>query len=166
MDTVLHAFLSWQFLFFCLAIGAVVFVVRKLVEYGMDNWWPLKQWKKAHKDAKLWRSLILPILPILLGQAGALFAKAYPYPEGFSSTSGRLVFGLVAGFTSGLIVRLYMSFLSSKVSEYSERLTSVVGRRRTSKTERIERTEITENSDCPPEDPGASVRDTIQKDDQ
>lgn len=158
MDTVLQAFLSWQFLFFCLAIGAVVFVIRKVVEYGMDNWWPLKQWKKAHKDAKLWRSLILPILPILLGQAGALLAKSYPYPEGFSSTSGRLVFGLVAGFTSGLIVRLYMSFLSSKVSEYSEKITSMVGSRKKKHHD---------HDECPQqEDPGASVRDTIKKDDQ
>jgi len=122
MDTLIHAFLSWQFLFFCLAIGAVIFVVRQVVEYGMENWWPLKQWKAAHKDAKLWRGLILPILPILLGQAGALLAKGYPYPEGFSSTSGRIVFGLVAGFTSGLIVRLFRSFLSDKVSEFKNNI--------------------------------------------
>lgn len=122
MDTVIHAFLSWQFLFFCLAIGAVIFVIRQVVEYGMENWWPLKQWKAAHKEAKLWRGLILPILPILLGQVGALLAKSYPYPEGFSSTSGRVVFGLVAGFTSGLVVRLFRSFLSDKVSEFKNNI--------------------------------------------
>ena len=122
MDTLIQAFLTWQFLFFCLAIGAVVFVIRQVVEYGMENWWPLKQWKAAHKDAKLWRGLILPILPILLGQGGALLAKAYPYPEGFSSTSGRVVFGLVAGFTSGLIVRLFKSFLSDKISEFKNNI--------------------------------------------
>ncbi len=130
MDTILQAFLSWQFLFFCLAIGAVVFVIRQVVEYWMENGWPLKQWAAAHKDAKLWRGLILPILPILLGQAGALLAKGYPYPEGFSSTSGRVVFGLVAGFTSGLIVRLFRSFLSDKISEFKNniqyRLTNTV----------------------------------------
>ena len=122
MDTLLQAFLSWQFLFFCLAIGAVVFVIRQVVEYGMENWWPLKQWKAANRDAKLWRGLILPILPIVLGQVGALLAKGYPYPEGFSSTSGRIVFGLVAGFTSGLIVRLFRSFLSDKVSEFKNNI--------------------------------------------
>lgn len=122
MDAVIQAFLSWQFLFFCLAIGAVVFVIRQVVEYGMENWWPLKQWKAAHKDAKLWRGLILPILPIILGQVGALLAKEYPYPEGFSSTSGRLVFGLVAGFTSGLIVRLFRSFLSDKVNKFTNNI--------------------------------------------
>ena len=118
MDTVIQAFLSWQFLFFCLAIGAVVFVIRQVVEYGMENWWPLKQWKAANKDAKLWRSLILPILPIALGQIGALLATHYPYPVGFSSISGRVVFGLVAGFTSGLIVRVFKSFFSDKISQF------------------------------------------------
>lgn len=122
MDALIQAFLSWQFLFFCLAIGAVIFVIRQVVEYGMENWWPLKQWKAANKEAKLWRGLILPILPIVLGQVGALLAKSYPYPEGFSSTSGRIVFGLVAGFTSGLIVRLFRSFLSDKVSEFKNNI--------------------------------------------
>lgn len=122
MDTLLQAFLSWQFLFFCLAIGAVIFVIRQVVEYGMENWWPLKQWTAAHRDAKLWRNLILPILPILLGQGAALLAKGYPYPEGFSSTSGRVVFGLVAGFTSGLVVRLFRSFLGDKVSEFKNNI--------------------------------------------
>lgn len=122
MDTILHAFLTWQFLFFCLAIGAVVFVIRQVVEYWMENGWPLKQWGAANKDNKLWRGLILPILPILLGQVGALVAKQYPYPEGFSSTSGRIVFGLVAGFTSGLIVRLFRSFLSDRVSEFANNI--------------------------------------------
>jgi hypothetical protein len=124
MDTLLQAFLTWQFLFFCLAIGAVVFVIRQIVEYWMENGWPLKQWYAANKEAKLWRGLILPILPILLGQAGALLAKQYPYPEGFTSTSGRIVFGLVAGFTSGLIVRLFRSFLSDKISEFKNNITS------------------------------------------
>lgn len=122
MDALIQAFLSWQFLFFCLAIGAVIFVIRRVVEYGMENWWPLKNWNAANKEAKLWRSLILPILPIVLGQVGALVAKNYPYPEGFSSTSGRIVFGLVAGFTSGLVVRVFRSFLSDKVSEFKNNI--------------------------------------------
>lgn len=124
MDTILQAFLTWQFLFFCLAIGAVVFVIRQVVEYWMENGWPLKQWAAANKDSRLWRGLLLPILPILLGQVGALLAKQYPYPEGFNSTSGRVVFGLVAGFTSGLVVRLFRSFLSDKVSEFKSNIQS------------------------------------------
>lgn len=122
MDTILAGLLSWQFLSFCLAIGAVVFVTRLLVEYGMDNWWPLKAWKAAHKDAKLWRELILPTLPILLGVSFSLKIEEYAYPTGFTTMSGRLIFGLVAGFTSGLIVRLYRSFLTSKISGFTQQI--------------------------------------------
>lgn len=161
MDTLLHALLSWQFLFFSLAIGIVVFVVRQLVEYGMDNWWPLKQWKAAHRDAKLWRGLVLPILPIVLGLAAALLAKAYPFPEGFATTSGRVVFGLVAGFTSGLAVRLYKSFLSSSVSEYSSKIASFVKPKR---NHNREEEVVASGSDCDKEDLEASVRDSIKKD--
>ena len=122
MDTVLQAFLTWQFLFFCLAIGAVVFVIRQVVEYWMENGWPLKQWAAANKDSKLWRGLLLPILPIFLGLAGGLLAKGYAYPEGFNSTSARVAFGLVAGFTSGIVVRLFNTFLSDKVSEFKSNI--------------------------------------------
>lgn len=146
MDDILQSFLSWQFLAFALAIGAVVFVIRQLVEYWMSNWWPLKQWTAANKEAKLWRDLFLPILPILLGQVGALLATHYPYPEGFTSTSGRIVFGLVAGFTSGLFVRLYKSFLASKTAEFSEKVSSFV------------------KPKCEDEVSESSVRDSINKD--
>lgn len=122
MDTILHAFLSWQFLFFCIALGAAVFVIRQVVEYAMENWWPLKGWAAANSKAKVWRDLILPIMPIILGQVAALVAHQYPYPEGFSSVSGRVVFGLVAGFSSGLIVKLYKSFLASTVADYAARI--------------------------------------------
>lgn len=138
MDTILQALLSWQFLFFCLAIGAVVFVIRLLVEYWMQNWWPLKQWSAANKESKVWRSLILPILPISLGLLGALVAKQYPYPEGITSTSARMAFGLVGGFTSSLIVRLYVAFLSSKVSEFRDKVNTMLNNRGPASDEKFE----------------------------
>lgn len=116
MDNFFQAFLSWQFLFFCLAIGAVVYVLRIVMEYLMVNW------AAAAKESKLWRDLVLPILPILLGQIAALCITQYPYPEGFSSKGGRLVFGLVAGFSSGLIVRLYRSFLSNRIASLTNKI--------------------------------------------
>lgn len=122
MENILQAFFSWQFLFFCLALGAVVFVIRKVVEYWMENWWPLKNWTAANKDAKLWRELILPILPIILGQVAAIYAVQYPYPQDFKTLSGRMVFGLVAGFTSGLLVRIYRAFLSTKLNDFVSKL--------------------------------------------
>lgn len=161
MDNIIQALLSWQFLAFSLAIGVVVFVIRQLVEYGMDNWWPLKQWKAANKEAKLWRGLLLPILPIALGLGFALFAKSYPFPEGFTTTSGRSVLGLVAGFTSGLAVRLYKSFLSSSVSEYSAKISSFV---KTKRNHRHEEEVVDSGAVTDDKDLEASVRDSIKKD--
>lgn len=155
MDTILQAFLSWQFLFFCIGIAAVVFVIRKVVEYWMANWWPLKEWAAANKDNKLWRDLILPVMPIILGQLAGFFFKQYPYPEGFSSGSGRFVFGLVAGFSSGFVVKLYLAFLSSKVSEFASKITN-----NNAQTNQI----VTEIKPTDEEKLEESVRDSINKD--
>jgi hypothetical protein len=111
----LQALLSWQFLLYCLSIAAIIFVVRKVVEYALDN--PKIPTGKMNKKSKFWRELILPILPVVIGPLGALLAKQYPYPEGLSSLSGRLAFGLVAGLLSGLVYRLVSSFLLSKLNE-------------------------------------------------
>ncbi len=135
MDTVLQAFLSWQFLFFCIAIGAVVFVIRQFAEFAMENWWPFKGWASANSNAKFWREFLLPVSPIFLGTMGSWIASEYPYPEGFSGSSGRFVFGLVAGFSSGLIVKLYNSFLASKVSEFAEKITTTVVQGKSDKPE-------------------------------
>lgn len=154
MDTILQAFLSWQFLAFALAVGAVVFVIRQFFEYWMATWWPLKDWAAANKESKLWRGLILPILPVILGQVGALLAVNYPYPEGFGSTSGRLVWGLVAGFTSGMFVRLYRSFLASKTAEFADKVSSFVKPKQEEHHEECEEDKDLEES----------VRDSIKKD--
>lgn len=119
MDTVLQAFLTWQFLFFCIAIGAVVFVLRQIAEYVITNW------TFASKESKLWRDLVLPISPILLGSVGAVLLKQYPYPAEIVSAGGRFVFGLVAGFSSSFIVRMYTAFLQDKISELSVKLTGL-----------------------------------------
>lgn len=126
MDTILQAFLNWQFLFLCIAIGAIVFVIRQVVEYAMENWWPLKGWAAANSNAKIWRELMLPILPIVMGPTITFFATGYAYPDNFTENSSRIIFGLVAGFSSGLIVKLYNSFLSSKISDFANKISNVV----------------------------------------
>ena len=139
MDALIQAFLSWQFLFFCLAIGAVVFVFRKLVEYAMENWYPFNRLDRVNENSKLWRELILPISPIIFGQIAGMLADEYPYPEGFNSVSGRIVFGLVAGFSSGLIVKLYNSFIASKVSDFSEKITTTLADKDKLETEDVKK---------------------------
>lgn len=111
------AFLTWQFAFFCIAIGAVVYVFRLLAEYMMENVWPFSKWASVNKEQKLWRGFILPVLPVLVGQLMAFLVTSYPYPEGFNTSGTRWIFGLVAGFSSGLIVKIYNEVLSGKLSD-------------------------------------------------
>lgn len=121
MDTFFQAIFSWQFLLFCLAVSAIVFVLRQVVEFVLDN-----PKVPASKTSKVWKELVLPILPVFLGVGFALLAKNYPYPEGLTSSSGRLAFGLVGGLSSGLIYRLYKSFLGAQVKSLSNKVSKLV----------------------------------------
>ena len=111
MDSMLQALLSWQFLIFCLAIAAITFVIRKIVEFILD-----KPSVPASKSSVLWTDLILPILPVVLGCICGLAAKKYPYPDGLNFISGRVAFGLVAGLLSTLVYRVVNSFLLAKIA--------------------------------------------------
>lgn len=102
----LSTLFSLQFLIFCLGLAAVIFVVRRFVEYFV----------KAGSLLKLWHELILPVFPVMLGGFTGLLATMYPYPEGIQSLSGRVLFGLVAGLLSGLVYRVIKSLLKAKIT--------------------------------------------------
>lgn len=115
MDTMLAILLSWQFLVFCLGLAAIIFVIRKVVEY----------FEKDVKDLKLWNELILPIAPIFLGSIIAIFAKMFPFPpemlvSGSASTSGRFMFGLVAGLLSAWVYKVIKGLLKAKLKSVNE----------------------------------------------
>ena len=110
MDTALQALLSWQFILFCLALTAVTYVVRMVVDYILNSC------KIDAKSCNIWVGLILPILPLTLGCLGALLAKQYPYPVEIISASGRVAFGLCAGLLSGLVWRVVKATISSKLA--------------------------------------------------
>jgi len=67
------------------------------------------------KENRLWSTLILPILPLILGSVGAVVAKQYPYPVEIVSASGRFTFGLVAGLLSGFAWRWIKAIIGSKM---------------------------------------------------
>lgn len=111
MDPILQMLLSWQFVLFGLAISAILFVVRKFVEFGMEKWAVLA------KESKLWNDLLLPIAPVVLGGGLAVIIKQFPYPDNLTSGSSRFVFGLVAGLLSTLLYRIVNSLLGQKISD-------------------------------------------------
>jgi hypothetical protein len=114
MDELLKIFLSWNFMIFCLGLSAFGFVLRKVIEYFiLDN-----PHVPATKQSPIWRSLILPVAPVITGALAGYFAKGYPYPEGLSTSEyGRISFGLVAGLLSGLVYRVINELLKSKISQ-------------------------------------------------
>ena len=114
MDNILQTLLSWQFVLFALAIAAFTFVIRKIVEFCLDS--PNIPTGKMTKTNRFWTELILPILPVILGGGMGHVAKMYPFPEGLTSVSARIAFGLVAGLLSGLLYRVIKGALASKVS--------------------------------------------------
>jgi hypothetical protein len=112
MDNVLQALLSWQFVFFALAIAAMTFVIRKVVEFTIDH--PGIPTGSMTKEDRFWKELVLPISPVLLGGVVGFLAQMYPFPEGIVSASARVVFGMVAGLLSGLLYRIVKGTLVSK----------------------------------------------------
>lgn len=126
MEQLFFTLFSWQFLFLCIGIGAVVFVVRYITEFIIKNFLTLD---KDSTLNKFWGNLVLPIMPIGVGLVFTLYATGYPYPEGFEASSGRAIFGLVAGFSSGLIVRLYKSLLSNKVTELVSKVSGLLNKK-------------------------------------
>jgi hypothetical protein len=114
MDPILQAFLNWQMLTFGVAVASVMFVLRKIVEFLIVNYF------SQPKETKLWNDLLLPILPVILGSSGSLIFKTFPYPDGLSSTGSRFIFGLVAGLLSTLFYRVIKSMLNQKIKEVGD----------------------------------------------
>lgn len=120
MDTLFDEIWNWQFALFCLAIGAILFVFRTIVEYLMTKY------TSIGKETALWNKVILPILPIFMGALGARFISSYPYPITLVSNAGRVAWGLLGGFTSGAIVRLYFGLLSAKISSVISQIPATI----------------------------------------
>ena len=99
------SFFSAQLLFYALAIFAITFVIRTVIEYF---------WKGAQASAE-WNNLILPLLPIVLGAIMGIFSKMYPDPLG-TSIFARETFSLTAGLISGLVYKMLKGYIKSQFS--------------------------------------------------
>ena len=102
--------ISYQLLLVCLGVSAIVFIIRKAVEFGLR--------KFNMCDNSWWRELILPILPPLIGTAVVLLTGLVP--SGLETTGAKVLFGLVGGLLSGVIYRSIKSMIKSKLSKEDE----------------------------------------------
>jgi glucan phosphoethanolaminetransferase (alkaline phosphatase superfamily) len=126
MDPILQVLLSWQFVLFGLAVAAVMYVIRLIVEYIASVL------KKDLSTSNLWNNLLLPILPVFFGVAAAIVLKKFPYPgftpdiHGVVARGDRIIFGLVAGLFSTVMYRVIKSLLYQKLTSAVQNLTPTV----------------------------------------
>lgn len=122
MDPILQVLLSWRFVMFGLAIAAVMFILRTILEYVVG----LCHGNLA--NSKLWNDLLLPILPIFIGAGSAYLLRLFPYPGFTPDANGhillgdRIIFGLVAGLLSTLMYRVIKALLYQKLVGYAQTL--------------------------------------------
>lgn len=109
MHDLAESFLSKEFVFFCLGIAALTYVFRIIVDFGLSH-----PRSCATPNNRIWKELILPIFPIIIGGTIAYLAKSYPFPTEFVQHVGRTFFGMVSGMFSGLVYRIIKSLLSIK----------------------------------------------------
>lgn len=120
MDPILQVLLSWQFVFFGLAIATVVYVLRLIVQYLASLA------KKDLKTSNLWNNLIMPITPIVLGVVAALLLKSFPYPgfapdaHGVFARGDRIIFGLVTGLMSTVMYRSIKALFYQKIVGFAQ----------------------------------------------
>jgi hypothetical protein len=126
MDPILQVLLSWQFVLFGLAIAAIVYVLRLIVEYIFSAL------NKDLTQSKLWNNLIIRISPIFLGVVIAILLKKFPYPGFTPDANGvvlrgdRIIFGLVAGSLSTIMQNVVTSLLGDKISGILQDLLSKI----------------------------------------
>lgn len=104
----LEALFSWQVIVICLAIFALVYVVRTIIEY---------KWPKV-KENRFWREVFLPLAGIVSGVVIGAVAYVFPWPAGIGEhIVNRMIFGGVAGLFSSFVYNRVKSWLKSKTTQ-------------------------------------------------
>jgi hypothetical protein len=113
MDELLRIFLTWQFILYSLSIAGATFIVRRLLEFFVLN----NPQLPGNSSSRVWRGIILPFFPLILGTIGGVVVNSFPYPEGLGGSHvGRAMFGMVAGLFSGLLFRVINELLRMKTT--------------------------------------------------
>jgi len=115
---VLTQLLSVSNIILCLAIVALVWVQRKLIEIITK-----KAFKKNIKESSLWKEFFMPIGPIVTGALITLIPQL-PVPDMFNGgITVRMVFGIGIGLISGLVYRLAKKNILDKMGQVTEEKT-------------------------------------------
>lgn len=95
---------------FAMVVNIVSAIVRKIVEVISPS---LKD--HSFVKTKVWRELLLPTLPVIIGALLALAIVSFPYPEVFAKTAiMRVIYGMLAGFFSTWAYRIIKTLVQRK----------------------------------------------------
>lgn len=119
MNEALTDFIGWHTLIFGLACWVLTFFTRRIVETAIPH---LKKQADANAPdatyrttfARWWNEVILYALPVAWGAISASLMTMYPFPQGLTSFSARLFFGIVVGFFSGFIYKILKKIVLKK----------------------------------------------------
>ena len=97
-------------LIIAMGIYLVCLFIRHLVEFFAPS---LKV--KDKKMSVIWRELILPFLPVVIGLTFTAFATFFPFPSVFGEHIVlRMIYGAVVGFFSGWAYRILKVIIQRK----------------------------------------------------
>jgi hypothetical protein len=118
METTLLSLFSLVFFVFAFGINVVVIAFRAIIEAIFKKVKIVLPEKLKGFLLDVWNEWILPAAPVIIGGLMARFISDYPYPQEFaSSASGRLFFGLIAGFFSATVYRFAKFHIKKYVPE-------------------------------------------------
>jgi len=105
MEATLTEFLTSHFVPF-LVFSLVVYAVSTFIRLAAEMLHP-KLRETSLTRSRVWRELILPVTPIVLGALLALGVTAFPYPTEFKDIwAGRLMYGAALGLFSTWVYRV------------------------------------------------------------
>lgn len=108
MDTFLQ-FFSVPVVVFCLFLFGIIFVQRKIIEHFLPQ---LKD--KTYKFYSLWRDVVLPVEPIIVGTALGHVLTFYPFPEIFQDSTSRAMVGFVCGLVCNVVYKIVKKNLTQR----------------------------------------------------
>ena len=106
METAISSLISLVFFVFAFGINIVVMALRAIIEAIFKKLDVVIPDKIEGFLRDVWNEWILAAAPVVIGGLLAYFISDYPYPAEFAgSVSGRVFFGLIAGFFSASVYR-------------------------------------------------------------
>lgn len=109
--------LTWNTLVFSMAIFIFSLFLRRTLEAVFPT---LSRGTPLSVAQKIWESVVLPMVPVVVGVSIAYFVSSWPYPEDLTSIGARVLYGAICGFFSTSAYRVLSALINKKFSVAGE----------------------------------------------